>query len=693
MDTERIEKMLRTEWPQERDSRVYLPADLGTRQPLQSSVQVRARSPFRLGAGAAALVLLIVAGTVITGAWLHLQTTPGPSPTATPTASPSASVLPTESPSIEPSESFFDPWTTYSFRPSPQSSPVAIAGNATVDTRSRTGTDEASNLQWDFWQPLIATPGRSAGAAIDANVEALLDSRVAELNTDFGDPGGGGPPEHTVTLITTFTVISSAGPQADPSAGFLTIRIDYTWNNPPWADAGPQWIDFLSYDLATGKRISISNLFTNTSTALKRLSAAAGADPVILEGADPTGYEPTPESFAMWAPTRTGLEITFAVNQVSAAAAGTPAFTLPWSQLHDLVEPNSYLAWYLAQAPSSGPSHGTFGLSGSMLTAEQSPSAILLKNGRVLVMGLRAELYDPGTGAFSATGPLPNARYGRSATRLRDGRVLVAGGTNVDRSEFDDSAEIYDPQTGKFTATGWMATGRAYHTATLLDDGRVLIAGGDNAVSTINGDGSTSPAENLAAAEIYDPQTGKFTATGWMATGRAYHTATLLAGGRVLIAGGSAAGYWYSSDSVLPSAEIYDPTTGTFTASGSMTSARSSHTATKLNDGRVLIAGGDTTGASAELYDPATRSFSAAGSMGFTRYGLSATLLGDGRVLFVGGGNALAEIYDPQTGTLSATGSMVLARYGTSAVLLQDNRVLVVGGESTGGASAEIYQP
>ncbi len=227
----------------------------------------------------------------------------------------------------------------------------------------------------------------------------------------------------------------------------------------------------------------------------------------------------------------------------------------------------------------------------------------------------------------------------------------------------------------------------------MLDDGRVLIAGGDNAVSTINGDGSTSPAENLAAAEIYDPQTGKFTATGWMATGRAYHTATLLAGGRVLIAGGSAAGYWYSSDSVLPSAEIYDPTTGTFTASGSMTSARSSHTATKLNDGRVLIAGGDTTGASAELYDPATRSFSAAGSMGFTRFGLSATLLGDGRVLFVGGGNALAEIYDPQTGTLSATGSMVLARYGTSAVLLQDNRVLVVGGESTGGASAEIYQP
>jgi hypothetical protein len=701
MNPERIEQLLKTEWPVERTSRQHLPTEIGARRPLKPEIRVRARSPFSFRAAAAGLVVVVVGCTLLAGAWLHYRpavASPSPSPSQSASPSPTQSAAPSPSPTVSPSP---DLWPTYSFRPSPPPSSIAIAGKASVGTKQRTGADEATNLQWDFWEPRVETPGRSAGSRINSAVEAVLDSRVAELKREFGDPQRGGPPDQTVTLISTFVVISSAGPKSDSSAGFLTVRIDYTFNNAPWADAGPQYIDFLSYDLATGKRISISDLFTNTGTALQRLSAAAAADPVVLEGSPPddsaggpyaTGAEPTPDNFAMWAPTRTGLEITFAAGQVSAWAAGTPAITLPWSGLRDLVKPNSYLAWYLAQAPSAGPSHGAFGLTGSMLTSEQSPNAVLLKDGRVLVAGLRAELYDPASGAFSDTGPLPSARYGRSATVLLNGQVLVAGGTNFDQSEIDASAQLYDPRTGKFTATGSMALARAYHTATLLEDGRVLIVGGTNTVYTVNPDGSTPTSSNLASAELYDPRTGTFTATGSMTTGRAFQTATLLADGRVLIAGGRSESYSYSPDVVLASAELYDPQTGRFTATGSMTAARSSHAATRLNDGRVLIAGGDSSGAAAELYDPATGIFRATGSTETTSHGPSATLLPDGRVLIVGGG-ASAELYDPQTGTFGATGSMVLARYGTSAVLLQDGRVLVVGGEITGGASAELYRP
>ena len=294
-------------------------------------------------------------------------------------------------------------------------------------------------------------------------------------------------------------------------------------------------------------------------------------------------------------------------------------------------------------------------------------------------------------GIFVPTGSMSQPRENDAATLLANGKVLVAGGAGL------ASAELYNPQTGKFAATGSMRTTRENFTATLLAGGQVLIAGGLSAPTSA----ASATATPLASAELYDPQTGKFSATGSMTTPRYMHSATLLADGKVLIAGG----YADLTPDAVASAELYDPKTGKFSATtGPMTSPRLNHTATLLHNGQVLIAGGEAhnsdTLASAELYDPQAETFSATGSMDTVRAGQTATLLKDGDVLVVGGvgasGNlATAEIYHPKSGSFSDTGSMSTARASDTATLLADGRVLVAGGtnKSRGLASAELYDP
>ena len=190
---------------------------------------------------------------------------------------------------------------------------------------------------------------------------------------------------------------------------------------------------------------------------------------------------------------------------------------------------------------------------------------------------------------------------------------------------------------------------------------------------------------------------GTWSATGSMNTAREQHTATLLPTGKVLVAGG------VNSAVFLASAELYDPATGSWSSTGSMSTARVSNTATLLPTGKVLVAGGvNSTGylASAELYDPATGSWSSTGSM-TTVHGEAhtATLLPSGKVLVAGGYNgsylASAELYDPATGSWSSTGSMSTARALHTATLLLTGEVLVAGGFDGSGyvASAELYDP
>jgi N-acetylneuraminic acid mutarotase len=357
----------------------------------------------------------------------------------------------------------------------------------------------------------------------------------------------------------------------------------------------------------------------------------------------------------------------------------------------------------------------SWSVTGSMAVGRAGFSATLLQDGRVLVAGgdelvvgvdtASAELYDPRTGSWSATGNMATPRAGHTATLLPDGRVLVAGGgRQADQYKMLASAELYDPRTGSWSATGKMAAPRLGATATLLPDGRVLVAGGQ--VNSRDFPGNT---EGTASAEIYDVRTGTWTATASMLTEHAFgHAATLLLDGRVLVVGGACCG---ASPEPVASAELYDPATATWTATGSMGRPRVGLTATSLLDGSALVTGGYDPGkdqlASAERYDPNTGAWTNTPTMVEIGMGFSATPLLDGRVLVVGGADihapgfggyaaplGTAELYDPRSGTWIATAAMLEPSDVYGVTLLLDGRVLVfVGGGDSNGTSAELYDP
>ena len=195
----------------------------------------------------------------------------------------------------------------------------------------------------------------------------------------------------------------------------------------------------------------------------------------------------------------------------------------------------------------------------------------------------------------------------------------------------------------------------------------------------------------LSGPSAFAQSTGTFIKTGDLNAPRIGHTATLLNDGRVLIAGGHGVGS--AVETPVSSAELYDPASGTFSLTGNMTMGRSGHTATVLLDGRVLITGGYTLGdfgGSAELYDPVTGAFTLTGSMHEARVYHAATLLSTGKVLISGSEDRSLELYDPATGTFTPTGYVDGSAYGVPATRLLNGDVLLGGYHY--GPDAAVYE-
>ena len=331
----------------------------------------------------------------------------------------------------------------------------------------------------------------------------------------------------------------------------------------------------------------------------------------------------------------------------------------------------------LASAELFDPSKNAFAAASSMKDAREDHTATVLPGGKILVAGgegasgralSSAELYDPISGKFSAVASkMDSARAEHTATLISgcncaaDGKILIAGGRSATGSLGATlrSAELYDPATGKFTATGAMKATRARHSATLIASGplagNVLISGGT----------SDESGGDVATAELYDPASGQFASTGRMSTPRENHSATWLSpsvvsgplAGNVLVAGGS------DASATSDSAEVFNPQTGAFSPVGAMTTARTLQAAVLLASGKVLIAGGQSSDTeflqSAELFDPAHATFAATGAMQNLHAGATATVLENGDALIAGGRSNFADLYDPTAGTFSATGKMI----------------------------------
>lgn len=360
-------------------------------------------------------------------------------------------------------------------------------------------------------------------------------------------------------------------------------------------------------------------------------------------------------------------------------------------------------AW--SSPANTGTARSSYASPDDLNTARWGHTATLLPNGKVLVVGgyklignptKSVELYDPADGSWSYTADMNVPRVFHTATLLAGGKLLVAGGnTSDDRLIFfgtTNTAELYDPETEKWSLTGNLTDATTGHTATVLENGKVLVAGGWNGESP------------LAKAEVYDPETGTWAITGNLVGARYWHTATLLKNNKVLVAGGSDDG---DLASTLATAELYDPETRKWSRTGDLGVARVLHTATQLPSGEVLVAGGydwpPVSLSVAEVFDPTTGAWNPTDQSKSAREGHTATLLQNGEVMIAGGYDwnrrSLArsvERYNPVAEEWIVNTNLGTARRLHTATLLQDGKVLIVGGDSLDSMPlkrVELYDP
>ncbi|MFH1620283.1 MAG: kelch repeat-containing protein, partial [bacterium] len=298
--------------------------------------------------------------------------------------------------------------------------------------------------------------------------------------------------------------------------------------------------------------------------------------------------------------------------------------------------------------------------------------------------------------------------FGHTQTLLPDGNIFIAGGSTAAVVAVDsgpatidiaggistNTTSRYNFKTALFERRSDLETTRKFHTATLLHDGRVLIAGGADELETPTAD-----------AELYDPVSDSTSPTAnTMTVARWYHTATLLKNGRVLICGGRTT---QAADSATDDCRLFDPATNSFsqTVNTNMQGARSMHTATLLASGRVFVAGGindsGTYMSTTETYDPGTDFWTPGWPLLEDRAHHSASVMNDGNVLIAGGYNAVnkqenqgflesAEIYNPFGGRVT-TLKMPYRNSRQAALVQPDGSVELIGG--LGNITTSYFTP
>lgn len=396
--------------------------------------------------------------------------------------------------------------------------------------------------------------------------------------------------------------------------------------------------------------------------------------------------------------------LTFFGNTISGTPTGSGAssFTIQAadSSAPPQIVPQSYIITIAPQVLV--PAHVTFlaqpqNSAGGQLLAGSPLSVQVSDASGAVIPGFNVTM------SFNGTPPCPAAVLGGTFSELTNASgVATFPDLTIDRGQVGyslrASAGNVASFSNAFTVDGFCNTAalpstNLFGTATLLNNGQVLIAGGSTT-------GATSAPANVVVAQLYDPATGMFTPTGSLQVPRSFHTATLLQDGRVLLTGGLD-----NTGALIASAELYDPATGTFSLTSTpMSTARFDHSATLLADGTVLIAGGSasTFQNTAELFNPLSGTFTTLISrMSTGRSAHTATLLSDGTVLLAGGSNGTilnsAELYNPLTKSfISLLSTMNSVRFFGKANLLPSGKVLLVGGQDGSNkpiASAEVYDP
>ncbi len=589
--------------------------------------------------------------------------------------------------------------------------PVTINGSGFGATQSNSvvefGGATATATSWTNSQIIASVPANAVTGAVTVTVAGITAT---------------GP---TFTVSFGMTLTSSANPST------VNIPLTFTANVTPLAATGT--VKFKDGSTTLGTTTITNGVATYTTSTL-----AAGSHSI-------TGVYSGNSSY----PSSTSPTLTENVMTVSSITVSPATLSLPLSSVERYVatavhsDNSTQIIPGIATWTSTNTATATIDATGLMTAVGQGTTTIQATFNSVT----GSSSLTVGVPSFRSVGSLNMSRTGHTATLLQNGQVLIVGGNNDPAGGNDTtlaSAELYDPVTETFSYTGSLTTPRYLHTATLLPNGNVLIVGGEQTLDSYGDMGgvftiemydptsgtfslvpgsldNAEPTTTLLSngmvllqawdgsdpIQLYDPSTGVLSNAGsslGLPLGQTF-TATLLNDGTVLDAGGIL--YSSGNETITNVAQLFNPATETLSATGNLTTPTEYQTATLLNTGSVLLAGGEGTSgylSAAELYNPTAKTFSATANLALPRTSHTATLLSDGTVLVIGGQYLIsqnqgavtgtAELYSPTNQTFTGDGSLATPRVQHTATLLNDGTVLVVGGiSSLSLTSAELYAP